>query len=132
VIRSIPPLKHCFSFHENQWYFPNVAFGFGVVIFFLLACRAFPVRNDEPVGNPKYDFTTTVVVQAKPVSTANEATTSVIPADATLTFSRNMEGFQFILVFGDYNPNSSLLALQNIRQLPFANQIKVFHTGFGM
>jgi hypothetical protein len=50
----------------------------------------------------------------------------------TLTFSRDIKDFQFVLVFVDYNPNSSLLALQNIRQLPFADQIRVFHTGFGM
>ena len=50
----------------------------------------------------------------------------------TLTFSKDFKDFQFILVFVDYNPNSSLLALENLRRLPFANQIKVFHTGFGM
>jgi hypothetical protein len=55
-----------------------------------------------------------------------------INAMKTLTFSRNIEGFQFILVLVDYNPNSSLLAMDKVRQLPFAEQVKVFHTGFGM
>jgi hypothetical protein len=32
----------------------------------------------------------------------------------------------------DYNPNSSLLAMEKIRQLPFADQVKVFRTGFGI
>jgi hypothetical protein len=31
-----------------------------------------------------------------------------------------------------YNPNSSLFALEKIKKLPFANQVKVFNTGFGM
>ncbi len=50
----------------------------------------------------------------------------------TLTFSRNIKDFQFILVLVDYNPNSSLLVLEKISNLPFAGQIKVFQTGFGM
>jgi hypothetical protein len=37
---------------------------------------------------------------------------------------------QFVSV--DYNSNNSLLAMEKIRQLPFASQVKVFHTGFGM
>jgi hypothetical protein len=50
----------------------------------------------------------------------------------TLTFSRDIKDFQFILVLVDYNPYSSLLAMEEIRKLPFADQVKVFHTGFGM
>ncbi len=50
----------------------------------------------------------------------------------TLTFSRDINKFQFILVFVDYNQNSSLLNLESIQKLPFAKQVKVFHTGFGM
>jgi hypothetical protein len=50
----------------------------------------------------------------------------------TLTFSRDINNFQFILVLVDYNQNSRLLALEKIRKLPFANQIKVFYSGFGM
>jgi len=55
-----------------------------------------------------------------------------LSAMKTLTFSRNLEAFQFILVLVDYNQNSSLLDLKSIRSLPFANQVKVFQTGFGM
>jgi len=32
----------------------------------------------------------------------------------------------------DNNPNNDLLAMEEIRQLPFADQVKVFHAGFGM
>ncbi len=61
-----------------------------------------------------------------------DQSTERINAMRTLTFSRNIEAFQFILVLVDYNPNSSLYNLKDIRNLPFANQIKIFHTGFGM
>lgn len=50
----------------------------------------------------------------------------------TLTFSRNIEKFQFILIFVDYNPNSTLLNFESIKNLPFANQVKIFNAGFGM
>jgi hypothetical protein len=47
----------------------------------------------------------------------------------TLTFSRDIKDFQFILVLVDYNQNSRLLALEKIRELPFKDQIKVFTPG---
>jgi hypothetical protein len=50
----------------------------------------------------------------------------------TLAFSKNIADFQFILVLVDYNHNSRLLALEKIKKLPFANQIKLFYAGFGM
>jgi hypothetical protein len=50
----------------------------------------------------------------------------------TLTFSRDIENFQFILILVDYNPNSRLLDMESIKGLSFANQIKVCKTGFGM
>lgn len=50
----------------------------------------------------------------------------------TLSFSKSIEQFQFILVLVDYNPNSSKLDLQSLSNLPFANQIKVFFCGFAM
>lgn len=50
----------------------------------------------------------------------------------TLTFSQDINSFQFILVLVDYNQNSRLLALEKVKNLPFADQIKVFHAGFGM
>jgi len=51
-----------------------------------------------------------------------------------LTFCTDIKDFQFILVFVDYNRNSRLLksVLKKIEKLPFADQIKVFYTGFGM
>lgn len=55
-----------------------------------------------------------------------------IEAMKTLTFSRDISLFQFILVLVDYNPNSSLLNLENVAKLHFANQIKVFYGGFAM
>lgn len=55
-----------------------------------------------------------------------------INAMKTLVFSRDIEAFQFIIVLVDYNKNSSLFDIENIRKLPFAKQIKIFHTGFGM
>jgi len=55
-----------------------------------------------------------------------------IDAMKTLTFSRDIKDFQFILVLVDYNQNSSLLALEKVKQLPFADQVRVFYSGFGM
>lgn len=55
-----------------------------------------------------------------------------INAMKTLIFSRDIKDFQFIIILVDYNQNSSLLKFESIRNLPFANQIKIFHTGFGM
>jgi hypothetical protein len=40
--------------------------------------------------------------------------------------------FQFILILIDYNPNSRLFQPTALRALPFAAQIKIFQTGFGM
>jgi hypothetical protein len=50
----------------------------------------------------------------------------------TLTFSKEIEKFQFILILVDYNPHSSKLDLQSLSKLPFAKQIKVFYSGFAM
>ena len=50
----------------------------------------------------------------------------------TLSFSKSLEQFQFILILVDYNPNSSKLDLQSLANLPFADQIRVFYTGFAM
>ena len=50
----------------------------------------------------------------------------------TLAFSENVEDYKFILVLIDYNPNSTLFALDKLKQLPFASQISIFETGFAM
>ena len=55
-----------------------------------------------------------------------------LSAMKTLTFSRDIKDFQFILILVDYNRNSRLLALDKIEKLPFADQIKIFYSGFGM
>jgi hypothetical protein len=58
--------------------------------------------------------------------------TKRINAMKTLTFSNDINDFQFIIVLVDYNPNSTRLSLEKIRALPFADQIRVFYAGFGM
>jgi hypothetical protein len=55
-----------------------------------------------------------------------------IEAMKTLRLSRAIERFQFILVLVDYNPYSTLLDLKRLADLPFADQVKVFFTGFAM
>lgn len=50
----------------------------------------------------------------------------------TLSFSKDVSQFQFILVLVDYNPNSLKLNLGSLSKLPFAEQIRVFHSGFAM
>ncbi len=55
-----------------------------------------------------------------------------IEAMKTLTFARDIARFQFVLVLVDYNPNSALLDLAKLAQLPFANQVRVFFSGFAM
>jgi hypothetical protein len=52
----------------------------------------------------------------------------------TLTFSKDIKKFRFILAFVDYNRNSKLLqqSLDKIQKLHFAEQIKIFYSGFGM
>lgn len=55
-----------------------------------------------------------------------------LAAMATLQFARSIEQFQFVIVLVDYNHNSSLLSLRKLEELPFANQIRIFHSGFAM
>ncbi len=55
-----------------------------------------------------------------------------LEAMKTLVISRDFPRFQFILVLVDYNPNSAKLDLNNIKSLPFANQVKVFFGGLAM
>jgi hypothetical protein len=50
----------------------------------------------------------------------------------TLTFCQDLNQFQFIVILVDYNPHSNLLNLDALRQLSFANQIRVWQTGFAM
>jgi hypothetical protein len=55
-----------------------------------------------------------------------------IEAMKTLSFSKDISQFQFVLVLVDYNPNSSKLNLDSLAKLPFAKQIRVFFGGFAM
>ena len=55
-----------------------------------------------------------------------------IEAMKTLSFSKDISQFQFILVLVDYNPNSCKLNLDNLAALPFAKQVRVFDGGFAM
>lgn len=55
-----------------------------------------------------------------------------IEAMKTLTFARDVDRFRIILVLVDYNPHSSRLDLEKLARLPFADQIKVFFSGFAM
>lgn len=91
-------------------------------------------RYYEPIKNNAAGIAEEMetVFRQKLILNLYDQTSQRINAMKTLTFSRNIEAFQFILVLVDYNQNSSLLDLESIGKLPFAKQIKIFHTGFGM
>jgi hypothetical protein len=55
-----------------------------------------------------------------------------IEAMKTMSFSKDISQFQFILVLVDYNPNSSKLNLDSLAALPFAEQVRVVDGGFAM
>ena len=55
-----------------------------------------------------------------------------VEAMKTLSLSKDISQFQFILVLVDYNPNSKKLNLKNLAKLSFADQVKVFNGGFAM
>ncbi len=50
----------------------------------------------------------------------------------SLTLSRELDKFQFILILVDYNPNSKLYGRVNLAGLSFHSQVRVFHSGFAM
>lgn len=50
----------------------------------------------------------------------------------TLKFSKDIREFQFIILLVDYNPFSKQLDLNKLKELPFANQIRVFNSGFAL
>jgi hypothetical protein len=49
-----------------------------------------------------------------------------------LEISTDPADIQIILGLVDYNPASKLLDYEPIKALPFANQIRIFRSGFGM
>jgi hypothetical protein len=55
-----------------------------------------------------------------------------VEALKTLQISTDFTKTQFILILVDYNPFSTLLDLEGLKQLPFARQIKILYSGFGM
>jgi hypothetical protein len=55
-----------------------------------------------------------------------------LAAMETLSFAKDISRFQFILVFVDFNPYSKILNFENLKALPFADQIKIFSGGFAM
>jgi len=55
-----------------------------------------------------------------------------VEALRTLRFSPNIDEAQFVLILVDYNPFSKLLDTEKMKKLPFAEQIKIFYTGFAM
>jgi hypothetical protein len=55
-----------------------------------------------------------------------------IEALQTLTFSSDINQYQFVVVLVDYNPYSMLLDLDGLKALPFANQVRIFWGGFAM
>ena len=55
-----------------------------------------------------------------------------LTAMKTLTFSREIDLFQFLVVLVDYNPKSKLFGRSQLSTLPFANQVRIFESGFAM
>ncbi len=55
-----------------------------------------------------------------------------LAAMKTLRITRDVTHFQFILILVDYNPHSLLLDREQLAQLAFAPQIRVFKSGFAM
>lgn len=55
-----------------------------------------------------------------------------VAALQTLTFTSDVDHYQFIIVLVDYNPHSTLLDLDGLKALPFASQVKIFWGGFAM
>lgn len=55
-----------------------------------------------------------------------------VEALKTLEISTDFNDTQFILILVDYSPFSTLFDLEMIGHVPFARQIKIFYSGFGM
>ena len=55
-----------------------------------------------------------------------------LEAMETLTFSKNIDEFQFILFLVDYNPFSKHLNPEKLKNLPFARQVRIFQGGFAL
>ena len=55
-----------------------------------------------------------------------------LDAMETLTFSRDIDQFLFVVILVDYNPKSKLFGRGQLTTLPFANQVRIFRSGFAM
>ena len=55
-----------------------------------------------------------------------------LEAMKTLTFAREIDHFQFVVILVDYNPKSKLFGRSQLAALPFANQVRIFRSGFAM
>jgi hypothetical protein len=57
-----------------------------------------------------------------------------VEALETLSFSGNIEDYQFIIILVDYNPygRSFKKAVSELKKLPFANQIRIFRSGLAI
>ena len=55
-----------------------------------------------------------------------------LEAMKTLTFARKIDQFQFVVILVDYNPKSKLFGRNQLAALPFANQVRIFRSGFAM
>jgi hypothetical protein len=55
-----------------------------------------------------------------------------LAAMKTVVFSECLSQFQFIVILVDYNPHSRMHDLAALAELPFAGQVRVWQTGFGM
>jgi hypothetical protein len=55
-----------------------------------------------------------------------------LKAMETLTITRDISQFQFVLILVDYNPYSRHFQREKLASLPFADQVRIFYSGFAM
>jgi hypothetical protein len=55
-----------------------------------------------------------------------------LDAMKTLTINDDINNAQFIVILIDYNPRSKFFKRARLHELPFAGQVKIFRTGFGL
>ena len=49
-----------------------------------------------------------------------------------LPVSKDLERVKIVLALVDFSPDSTRLKAEELRQLPFADQIEIFHLGYGL
>ena len=55
-----------------------------------------------------------------------------LSAMRTLLFPRDISQYQFMLLLVDYNPHSTLLDLEQLAELPFADQLRIYFGGLAL